>query len=657
MIRTSAALIIATALAISIGACSSDGRGQDPTVQSVASQDVRVNETLRVSIIANNPDGRAIDWTWTGPDLPALRSVVRIAGDPGGAELEWTPLASHVGAHELVVTASWDGGSIATSVFVTVAPGADAAPVFLSPGAGGTFDLSRDPCVGVDIEVRDDDSPDVEIRAGSPLPDGAELFATGPRSGRFEWCPTPDQLDAATRWTIVLVADDREHAPTTLSYVIVLRAPTREGCPGLPPVVEIVAPVKGDTVASSTGYAITARVTDDIGLRDLPLLYYTTDPPQNEDTPDLTAFDQATCARGDDADRYTCRIPSLGLSAADEQIVWVVVSATDNDDAEGATCDKTTDSDTLRFVATGSNTTTQLDICAPCDSSDVCGSGLCGFTRDGARCLPRCDDRCEATCIDATTSEGGIASSCGVPDAVCGLDTSDCVDDDREPNDDPDGASDVDEDVLFGTICPGNEDWFAVPVVAGDEVTVTIDGFDHADGDLDLRVVDGGGGIIAVSEGVTGTESVTFCAASDDTRFAVVYGFLDDTNDYLLQVTSDAVDCCVDDEFEEDDRAAEARPVDDDGYFDGTICPDDDDWIAIDVEGSATLEVLLLSEDTVADLDLELYRPDGTLARAAETAGDEELSFDVTPGRWTLRVYGFFGDSSPYVGEVTLTPR
>jgi len=228
MTRFAAIVVVALALSGVTAACSSDEGGQDPVVQTVASQDVRVNETLRVSITADNPDGRALDWSWTGPDLPAMASVVRIAGDPGGAELEWTPLASHVGTHELVVTASWDGGTASTSVFVTVAPGADAAPVFLSPGAGGTFDLSRDPCVGVDIEVRDDDSAEVEIRAGSPLPDGSELFATGPRSGRFEWCPTPDQLDAATRWTIVLVADDGEHAPTTLSYVIVLRAPARE---------------------------------------------------------------------------------------------------------------------------------------------------------------------------------------------------------------------------------------------------------------------------------------------------------------------------------------------------------------------------------------------------------------------------------------------
>lgn len=657
MTRFAAIVVVALALSGATAACSSDEGGQDPVVQTVASQDVRVNETLRVSITADNPDGRALDWSWTGPDLPAMASVVRIAGDPGGAELEWTPLASHVGTHELVVTASWDGGTASTSVFVTVAPGADAAPVFLSPGAGGTFDLSRDPCVGVDIEVRDDDSAEVEIRAGSPLPDGSELFATGPRSGRFEWCPTPDQLDAATRWTIVLVADDGEHAPTTLSYVIVLRAPAREGCPGTAPVVDILAPEKGDRVASSTGYAVTIRVTDDQGLRDRPLLYFTTTEPADEDAPDLTTFEQTTCTAGDAADTFTCRIPSLGLGADEDQIVWVVASATDNDDAEGATCDKTTDSETLRFVATGSASTTLIESCEPCDSSDLCASGLCAFTRDGARCVPSCTGECAAGCVDATSAEGGIASACGVPDEVCGLAGATCDDDDREPNDDADGASTVDEDVLFGTICPGDEDWFAVPVTPGDEVTVVVDGFDPEAGDLDLRVVDGAGGIIAVSEGVTGTETVTFCAATSGTRFAVVYGFLDDTNDYLFQVTSDAVDCCVDDAFEEDDRAADARPVDGSGFFEGTICPDDDDWIAIPVDGNATLDVLLISDDAVADLDLELYRPDGTLAAAAETVGDEELTFDVTPGTWTLRVYGFFGDSSAYVGEVALTPR
>ena len=82
-----------------------------------------------------------------------------------------------------------DGGSEVhrTPVVITVEPADDSGPVFLRPGAGGTFDLTLDPCVNFDIEVRDDDSSSVEIAATTDLPEGADLTQTGPKQGIFEW--------------------------------------------------------------------------------------------------------------------------------------------------------------------------------------------------------------------------------------------------------------------------------------------------------------------------------------------------------------------------------------------------------------------------------------------------------------------------------------
>src|SRR5690606_28421877 len=174
---------------------------QKPTLQPIDAQTVRVNETLSLLLAVENPDGLPLEFDVSGPELPSFDEVTLLSETPTGAVFRWTPLASHVGQHELTFTIKSSAGSDSQSVVIDVQPANNAAPVFLRPGFGGTFDIARDPCARFDVEVRDDDSTNVEIRPRAPLPEGATLQPNADNSKRalFEWCPNDEQMQRSLR--------------------------------------------------------------------------------------------------------------------------------------------------------------------------------------------------------------------------------------------------------------------------------------------------------------------------------------------------------------------------------------------------------------------------------------------------------------------------
>ena len=100
-----------------------------------------------------------------------------------------------------------------------------------------------------------------------------------------------------------------------------------------------------------------------------------------------------------------------------------------------------------------------------------------------------------------------------------------------EPNDG--AAREVAAGVTRGlAICDGDVDRLEVKVPAGKSLEATIR-FDHADGDLDLRLVDGGGARVDVSESTADEDTVR----GGEGRFVIeVYGYGGATNGYELEV-------------------------------------------------------------------------------------------------------------------------
>jgi hypothetical protein len=633
----------------------------NPELLPLDRRQVAVNETLVLSLAVDNPKGLPLVFSWTGPDLPGLDRTVRLSGTPHGGEFSYSPLSSHVGEHEFVIQIAFAAGFSQQSFRVKVAPATSAAPVFLRPGAGGTFDLTRTSCVSFDIEVRDDDSAEVTITAESGMPDGGDIVATGPKSAHFDWCPTPGQVDASDRWPLLLRASDAEHEPTDHGYLILLRRQSKAGCPGDPPVVTITAPGKGEKVVSSSGYDVSFSVTDDKGLRDAPVLYWTTAEQEDLDHPDLSEF-QMVLATASGAG-FKARVPSLGLAQGEERVVFVVASATDNDDSGGTACDHRTDTSVHRFIAKGSDTGGSGESsCSPCDHSTDCHAGPCALTPAGSVCLPQCGSstcRTEHLCRPVTSIEGAVVQTCGTLAEVCpelaggGTDHPSCVPDAYESNDTVGTARLVGAGVLQGTLCAGDADFFLISVPGSTLLTLTLSPLDASTGDLDLQLRDTAGTILGVSAGAGADESLKICLSDPGQRIAEVLGYAGQTGGYRLSVGFSSQSCCVDDPAEPDDSASQASVLPLPGLGEGTICPYNSDYFRLSVPSAGQVSLVLASMSPDADLDLVVYGPTGAVAASGETAGDEEVSWQAVQGMHYVRVFGFLADMGDYLLEAT----
>ncbi len=85
--------------------------------------------------------------------------------------------------------------------------------------------------------------------------------------------------------------------------------------------------------------------------------------------------------------------------------------------------------------------------------------------------------------------------------------------------------------------CPGDEDWFSVPLVSGQRVQIDV-GFQHAEGDIDIYLLDPGGMGVASSLSVTDNEKITYTAVFTG-EYALLVELLSDAgavagNDYGL---------------------------------------------------------------------------------------------------------------------------
>ncbi len=654
------------ALIAVLGSLASCTPGEVPDLLPIPPREVRVSQTLTISLAVKNDAGRELRYRVADTMLPGFASVTSISGSPAAGEFRWTPLSSHVGRHELVFEITSASGELfdRERVIVEVLPSSDAAPVFLRPGAGGTHDLTRDPCVRFDIEIRDDDSLSVDIRARTALPGGATLQSSGPKSADFEWCPTRDQVAASERWTIELEANDGEHPSVPHDYVVVLRTGPNTGCPGMAPMITILAPLDGERVTSASGYEVRIQVTDDRGLRDPPLLYWSTTAPDDPADPDVTSFNQIVFTAGG-GDSWRARIPSLGLREGNEADVYFLVTATDNDDASGTACDHRADSLLITFYAVGGgNEGGHLDGCESCTRSSDCASGVCASAAGGPRCLSECmpANSCGAgSCTDIITTEGAIRRACG-PVEICHPMMA-CIADSYEPNDSiatatvvtvATGAPAVFSDLQ---ICSGDSDYFRIDGAFRDLVTVTVDGFSHTTGDLDLRLLSSEGTIVASSAGLTDHESAQYCLGDIGRVYAQVSGFRSAQNQYDLRIERMPMACCSDDSGEPDDNRATARPPVGTA-FDGTICPEDDDFIAISVASASRLVVEIVFDSDLGDIDIELQNSAGERIAHSSGVGDSER-IDTTvlvAGTYYLRIYGFSSAANIYAGEVLITP-
>ncbi len=647
--------------------------GQQVTVQVVAT-DVD-SETLTFSFRA--PTIR--DWQ-TRPNPPTMT-----AAGPKSAYFRFTPTAMDVGDHfvDLVVS----DGKVETSGVLTLrvqaSTGSNPYPVFVAPiGSGATLDLAQENCFNLHIEVEDADSPSVDITLEEPLHDGYKLNTTdGSFTGTFTWCPSPKQMDESDRFSLNLKADDREGHVTHKRYILLLRREAGTDCPGTPPVIQHTAQTN---LSSVNDVEILFQVTDDLGVFDAPIVYYSTQvtDPQNYNiislTPVASTFVSGTRQNG----QYRAVIPNpvVQLSPNESRTLYYVIEAVDDDDTEGKCDNRTTAPAQGMFQTTVTHpagTITGAGLCEPCTADVQCGStnDACVVLGMGqTRCLVDCQDNPDGcpggtVCsVDALIGVSGLTRRQCVPSSGFCVSSGTCTADTWEENDTPSPSLPaITEGTISGlTMCMDpttglpDPDWFRF-VLNRPSLTLVELRFLHSQGDLDLRVRNTQNQILGQSMSVTNNELVLLCL-QPATYYIEVFTWDEEINTtYSLVFETIEDGCCLDDEWEPSNSPAQAIPVlSGDIIDDLTICSGDEDWFSIQLQAGDILFVELLFDQLTdsQDLDVYVYGTNGTTNltpccdpnNGQSGTSNEELLFQApATGTYYVVVDGFYGSENEYI--------
>ncbi|MFB6262564.1 MAG: hypothetical protein ABEL76_02890, partial [Bradymonadaceae bacterium] len=296
---------------------------------------------------------------------------------------------------------------------------------------------------------------------------------------------------------------------------------------------------------------------------------------------------------------------------------------------------------------------------------------------------PPCD-----TDSDCRQSEVCRNSSCERPpcrsnddcpaDLACDLAFGDCVGGECEedvlaPNHSAGAAADLGFETLTGLrLCPGRDDWYALPVESSESIDLRVE--HPADRDLDAAVFGTDGQLIAANRQVPDPDRAGdrafhlrfFSRRRQTVRIRIFAGGPSTDRSerpaggtlYQLRVSHPAGDPCVDDDSEENDHPATAADL---PIRSGTpsrlqfqICGSDTDWFRLpDVAADHGVRATLL--DAANHLTLELRSHAGHVA--AGRSGQQLIFRRAgTRGDWLLRVASDRSKSGTYDLRWEVTP-
>lgn len=196
------------------------------------------------------------------------------------------------------------------------------------------------------------------------------------------------------------------------------------------------------------------------------------------------------------------------------------------------------------------------------------------------------------------------------------------------------------------SVCSGRDSFFSLDLVKGQQAQIRVD-FTHAEGDIDIQLLDAAGTVLASSESVANSEAVAHTATVDGAHILRIYGYNGAENTVSVSVTfDDAPAGCQEEDAalaNNDDRAS-APALDAARSFPGGICGADSDWYSVTLTGAWTARVEFAH--AVGDLDLALVDADGNVVNTSQSTSDSE-EVQAT-GPHFIRVYGYSGATGAY---------
>lgn len=613
------AVLAAGVLGVAAPGCSDDGRA--PVLEAIDDQVAAVGVELVVNLRAQDPDGDTVQYLFDS-QIEYIKDEASIAVRPDGtAVFRWTPLGTDVGSWPFDFIAT-DGRNrdVVTATIEVRSTLAGAMPVFRDPlGSGTTLDLNFASCLDLSVVVEDQDDAAVTIGQQEPVITGASLVQETGLSANWSWCPSPEQLDE-DRYHLVLSADDGDNEKVLKNYLVVLRLGARTECPGKGPTIEH----EPQDVSSILDVRITAEISDDLGLKNEPLLYYSLQQP--EFPIDFGALETVTMEQqsGDNLlGIWTATIPNpvaeQGVGASAQ--LFYIISASDDDDPAGS-CDHVTDlplESAFAITVTNPGGEAGAAFCEACSADVQCGGAadLCVDLGDETACLRGCEGGCPegASCEAVASVDGANAMQCRPAGASCAEVQPTCTDDAYEENDSRQQASAAGAVALDAytdlVACPGDEDWYRVDLAGPGILGALIDG--GAASDLDLGIYTAGGDQVALSVELGSGDVLEECLEAG-VYFVRVFSLDDAENTYdmLLDVTpGDCAPTCVDDGLEPDDTIGQATyaNIGAFGYISlgRTLCSGDSDFFELDVPAGQTIVVDLSFTHVTASDDLDLH--------------------------------------------------
>jgi len=241
-----------------------------------------------------------------------------------------------------------------------------------------------------------------------------------------------------------------------------------------------------------------------------------------------------------------------------------------------------------------------------------------------------------------------------------------CEVDPWEPNDAQSTATPIPDGVLDGLVaCPDDEDWWLVELAQGEVIDWTVT-FTHAEGDIDLTMVDAGGTQVAFAATTTDDELLTY-EATGTGPYALVIALVADSGDvpgnpYDLDLAiTPAPGVCYSDPLEPNDTQGSAADLAPGAHAGLAACPTDEDWYAIDVLADETLDVIAAFDVAEGLVELNLFDSGAQLlvAGTATTDGAELSWLALADDQLALQALLAVESGDPGVGyslDVSLTP-